>query len=145
VKIPKKIYDELMEHAREDAPNECCGMVGGSDSEATSLYRANNAEASPFRYVLDPTDQFRINDEIEARGEQLAAIYHSHTKSPAYPSQTDINLALVDRRENGEVVEQVQLFPGTIYLIASLAEGEEPLRGFNIDADGVHEVELTIE
>ena len=121
-------------------PNECCGLIGGSsgeDGEARTLYPARNAEASPFRYVLDPTDQLRISDEMDQRGEELAAIYHSHTKSPAYPSQTDINLALVERREDGDVVERIQLFPGTIYLIASLAEGEDPLRGFNIDADGV--------
>jgi proteasome lid subunit RPN8/RPN11 len=134
-----------MAHAREEAPNECCGLIGGSRGEAKTVYRAANAEASPFRYVLDPTDQLRISEEMDGKGEELAAIYHSHTKSEAYPSQTDINLALVERREDGKVVEQIQLFPGTIYLIASLADGEEPLRGFDIAADGVHEVDLTIE
>lgn len=149
MRIPRDIQERIFEQARAELPNECCGLIGGEGGEdgvAATLYPARNAEASPFRYVLDPTDQLRISDEMEGKGEELAAIYHSHTKSEAYPSQTDINLALVERRENGEVVEQMQLFPGTIYLIASLAEGEErPLRGFNIDADGVHEVELTIE
>jgi [CysO sulfur-carrier protein]-S-L-cysteine hydrolase len=145
MRIPRAIFDELIAHAREEVPNEACGLIGGADDRAQTVYRARNAEASPLRYNLDPKDQFRIMSEIEERGEELAAIYHSHTASPAYPSQTDINLALMDRRENGEVVGQEPLFPGVIYLIASLAEDEAPLRGFRIDEDGVTEVELTVE
>jgi [CysO sulfur-carrier protein]-S-L-cysteine hydrolase len=145
MKVPQAVFDELLAHAREEAPNECCGLIGGSDRVARTVYRAHNAEASPLRYNLDPQDQLRIYDEIEERGEELTAIYHSHTASPAYPSQTDINLALMDRRENGEVVGKEQLFPGVVYLIASLAEGEEPLRGFEITPDNVAEIELTVE
>ena len=139
MRIPRDIYEELLEHAREDAPNECCGLIGGADGEARTLYRARNAEASPLRYRLDPQDQFTIMSELDRKGEELVAIYHSHTKSPAYPSQTDINLAVVE--VGGERIQQ---FPGTIYLIASLAEGEEPLRGFDIGADEVREVELEL-
>ena len=139
MRIPREIYDQLLEHAREDAPNECCGLIGGVDGEARTLYRARNAEASPLRYQLHPNDQIRIMGEIEESGEELAAIYHSHTASPAYPSQTDINLALVE--VGGERIQQ---FPGTIYLIVSLAEGEDPLRGFDIGADEVREVELEL-
>ena len=72
-------------------------------------------------------------------------IQHSHTASAAYPSQTDINLALMDRREEGKVVGKEQIFPGVIYLIASLADGEEPLRGFEISEDEVREIELIVE
>ena len=129
MRIPQRIHDELVTHAREDAPNECCGLVGGADGAPATVYRARNSEASPLRYNLDPKDQFRIMSEIEERGEELVGIYHSHTKSPAYPSQTDINLAA---------------YPDAIYLIVSLAEGEEPLRGFNIVDGEVREVELEI-
>jgi [CysO sulfur-carrier protein]-S-L-cysteine hydrolase len=145
MKVPQDVHDELLAHAREEAPNECCGLIGGSEGVARTVYRARNAEASPLRYNLDPQDQLRIYDEIEESGEELTAIYHSHTASPAYPSQTDINLALMDRRENGEVVGKEQLFPGVVYLIASLAEGEKPLRGFEITPDNVAEIELTVE
>lgn len=130
MRIPRGIYEELLAHAREDAPNECCGLIGGSDGVAKTVYRARNVEASPLRYNLDPKDQFRIMTEMEERGEELAAIYHSHTKSPAYPSQTDINLAA---------------YPDAVYLIASLADGEEPLRGFRILDGKVNEADLTIE
>ena len=130
IRIPKSIYEEMVRHAREDAPNECCGLIGGEDGEAKTLYRARNAEASPLRYNLDPHDQFRIMTEMEERGEELSAIYHSHTGSAAYPSQTDINLAA---------------YPDTLYLIVTLVEGEEDLRGFNIRDGEVTEVDLVVE
>lgn len=127
MKLSREQSDELLAHAREEAPNECCGMIGSLDGEATSVYRARNAEASPLRYNLDPTDQFKIMTTMEERGEDLAAIYHSHTKSPAYPSQTDINLAT---------------YPDTIYIIVSLLDGEEPVRGYSIADGRVEEVDL---
>jgi [CysO sulfur-carrier protein]-S-L-cysteine hydrolase len=129
MQIPTEIYEELLAHAREDAPNECCGLIGGEDGVAKTVYRARNSEASPLRYNLDPQDQFRIMTEMEESGEELAAIYHSHTASPAYPSQTDINLAA---------------YPDALYLIVSLAEGEKELRGFRIGDGEVTEVDLEI-
>ena len=130
MRIARQVYDGMLEQAREEAPDECCGIVGGKDGEATTLYRATNAEHSPLRYTLDPNDLFRITfREIPENGEEMLGIYHSHTASPAYPSQTDINLAT---------------YPDSIYLILSLAEGEEPLRGFRIDDGEVSEVELTV-
>jgi [CysO sulfur-carrier protein]-S-L-cysteine hydrolase len=130
MKLSKEQIDELIAHAREEAPNECCGMIGAVDGRATTIYRASNAEGSPLRYNLDPADQFRIMTAMEDREEELAAIYHSHTKSPAYPSQTDINLAA---------------YPDALYVIVSLKEGEEPIRAFEIRDGEVKEVELAIE
>jgi [CysO sulfur-carrier protein]-S-L-cysteine hydrolase len=131
MKVPRSIYEEMPEHAREEAPNECCGIIGGKDGEAATLYRATNAERSPLRYTLDPNDLFRITfREIPERDEEMLAIYHSHTASPAYPSQTDINLAT---------------YPDAIYLILSLADGEAPLRGFRIEGEKVTEVDLSVE
>ena len=130
--IARSLLDEIVAHARADVPNECCGMIAGRNGEATRVYRARNAEGSPFRYVIHPQDQFRITMEIEDRGEEIAAIYHSHTKSPAQPSQTDINLA-----EN---------WPDPVYLICSLADPEAPLlRGFAIRDGRVADVELHVD
>ena len=130
MRISREIYEELLAHAREEAPNECCGLIGGENGAAATVYRARNSEASPLRYNLDPQDQFRIMTEIEEKGEELSAIYHSHTASPAYPSQTDINLAS---------------YPDTLYLIVSLAAGEKDLRAFRIEDGEVTEVDVTIE
>ena len=132
MRINRDLLDQIVAHAREEVPNECCGMVSGADGRATRIYRARNAEASPLRYTIHPQDQFRITMEIEERGEEIAAIYHSHTKSPAEPSQTDINLAAN--------------WPDPLYLICSLAEPEVPdVRGFAIRDGYVEEVPLDVE
>jgi proteasome lid subunit RPN8/RPN11 len=131
MRIAKDLIDEIVAHATEDAPNECCGMVAGTDGAATRVHRARNAFASPLRYEIHPQDQLRITMEIEDRGEEIAAIYHSHTRSPAYPSQTDVNLAAN--------------WPDPVYLICSLADAAEPVvRGFSIRDGEVTEVELDV-
>jgi proteasome lid subunit RPN8/RPN11 len=111
VKISQALVDEMVAHAREDVPNECCGMVGGRDGEATKVIRVANAAASPLRYEMDPQGQFDALKEIEGDGE-LLAIYHSHTKSAAYPSQTDVN--------------QAQNWPEPDYVIVSLTDADAP-------------------
>lgn len=130
MRISQQLIDEIVAHAREDLPNECCGMVGGRDGIATTLYRAENAEASPMRYSIEAKEQFRLMREIEAAGEELVGIYHSHTKSAAHPSQTDVNLAG---------------WPDAVYLIVSLANGDAPeLKGFWIRDGEVGDAELVV-
>jgi [CysO sulfur-carrier protein]-S-L-cysteine hydrolase len=132
VRIAQALIDEIVAHAREDAPNECCGMVAGLDGRATRVHRARNAEESPLRYTIHPQDQIRIMIEIEERGEELAAIYHSHTKTPPEPSQTDVNLA-----DN---------WPDPLYLICSLEDPASPsVKGFEIRGGGVEEAELDVD
>jgi [CysO sulfur-carrier protein]-S-L-cysteine hydrolase len=112
VRIPQKLIDEIVAHAREDMPNECCGMIGGSDGEATVVRRVANSAASPLRYEMDPQQQYDALKAIEDGGGELLSIYHSHTKSAAYPSQTDVNQAVA--------------WPDQIYLIVSLADQDRP-------------------
>lgn len=131
MRIARTLVDEIVAHARAEAPNECCGMVAGADGQATRVHRARNAEGSPLRYTIHPSDQFKIITEIEDRGEEVAAIYHSHTKSPAEPSQTDINLA--------------RNWPDPVYLICSIADPEPSVRGFAIRDGRVEEVDLLVE
>ena len=127
MRIGRALLDEIVAHAREEAPNECCGMLAGGDGTATRIYRARNAEASPFRYTIHPQDQIRIMTEIEERGEEVAAIYHSHTRTAPYPSQTDINFAAN--------------WPGVEWIIVGLASGEPPqVRSYLIDGAEVREV-----
>jgi [CysO sulfur-carrier protein]-S-L-cysteine hydrolase len=112
VRISQSLVDEMVAHAREDLPNECCGMVGGKDGEATEVIRVTNAAATPLRYEMDPQGQYNALKQIEDDGGELLAIYHSHTKSAAYPSQTDVNQAVA--------------WPEQIYVIISLADEDAP-------------------
>lgn len=138
MKISRSLYDELVAHALEDAPAECCGIVATLDEAATRVYRATNIHASPLRYEIDGLEIHRIQTEIENEGWELGAIYHSHTRSAPFPSQTDINIAVPP--ELGR-----PLWPGTVYLIVGVAGDEPDLRGFKIDGDGVAEVALSVQ
>jgi proteasome lid subunit RPN8/RPN11 len=112
VKISQQLIDEMVAHAREDLPNECCGMIGGRDGEARTVHRVVNAAASPLRYEMDSQGQISAYNAIGDAGEDLLGIYHSHTKSAAYPSQTDVNQAVA--------------WPEQVYVIVSLADGDVP-------------------
>ena len=131
MRISQALIDEIVAHSREDLPNECCGLMGGSDGELTSVHRARNAAATWLRYELHPSDQLQIMNAIEESDEELKGIYHSHTKSEAYPSQTDINLA--------------EAWPDPLYLICSLEDGDSPVvRAFAIREGAVEEVDLDV-
>jgi proteasome lid subunit RPN8/RPN11 len=131
MRIAQRLLDEIVAHAREAAPNECCGIVAGRNGGAIAVHRARNAFESPLRYEIHPQDQFRIMMGLEERGEEVAGIYHSHTGSEAYPSQTDINLA-----EN---------WPDPLYLICSIAGDHPAVRAFSIRDGQVTETELEID
>ena len=131
MRVSCDLLDEIVAHSRDDLPNECCGLVGGTDGELTSVHRARNAAATWLRYELHPTDQLRIMNRLEDDGQDLAGIYHSHTKSEAYPSQTDINFA--------------EAWPEQLYLICSLADDANPVvRAFEIRDGAVEEVDLDV-
>jgi proteasome lid subunit RPN8/RPN11 len=132
MRIAQTLIDVIVSHALEEAPNECCGLVSGNGDEATEVFRARNEMASPLAYNVHPQDLLRITGEIESRGEELAAIYHSHTKSPPEPSQTDINLAAN--------------WPDPVYLICSVSDRDEPtVRAWHLRDGKVSEVALEID
>ena len=93
MRIARSMLDEIVAQARDEAPNECCGIVGSRNGEAVRLFKARNARASPLAYDIDGRDLQRIYDEIDRDELQVGVIYHSHTRSDPVPSQTDINLA----------------------------------------------------
>jgi [CysO sulfur-carrier protein]-S-L-cysteine hydrolase len=132
MRIARALVDEITQHAREDLPNECCGIVSTRDGDAVQVHRARNAVPSPLRFEIDPRDLIRIHTEIEGDGLEMGSMYHSHVKSPAYPSQTDVNFA--------------QNWPGVVWLIVSLADPDQPdLRAYTITGAEIEEVALTIE
>jgi proteasome lid subunit RPN8/RPN11 len=130
VRIAQDFLDEIVAHARDEAPNECCGLIAGADGRATRVHRARNEFSSPMRFNVHPQDLIRITTEIEDSGAELAGIYHSHPRSEAYPSQTDINLAAN--------------WPDPLWLICSLAGSAPIVRAFSIRDGEVEEVELDV-
>jgi len=93
VVISQADWDELLAHARESAPNECCGYARARDGRVEEVFRAENVleTSQRYGYKLDSRSLFRTH-EIEDDGFEVV-VYHSHPESPAEPSQTDINLA----------------------------------------------------
>ena len=91
--LEQRYIDEMIAHAKEDAPDECCGIIAGADGRAKKLYRAINAEHSPYRYSVDTKDQLRIHRDADSNDWEFLVIYHSHTHTEAYPSPTDVRLA----------------------------------------------------
>lgn len=129
------LADELLAHAAAEAPNEACGILAGSlaDGRATAYHPARNAEASPFVYTVHPDDLVRIVLGIEDAGQDLVAIFHSHTQSPAVPSPTD-------RRQ--------AMYPDAFYLLASMLDPDvlpmQALRAWRIRDGEAAEVPLRI-
>jgi proteasome lid subunit RPN8/RPN11 len=126
VRIAAAQLDALVAHARDEAPNECCGYLRAADGTVEEVFRARNLRNSRYGYELDPQSLLAAN-ELDDGGYQVA-IYHSHPKSAAEPSQTDINLAQ---------------YPHWLYLIVSL-EREAEVRAWRIADGRVEEEELTV-
>ena len=129
MRISRELLDDIIDHARADAPNECVGMIASRDGEAVSVHRARNAAASPLRYEIDGMEQYEIQNAIEDAGLELGAIYHSHTRSDPLPSQTDINLAF---------------YPEALYVIVGLKADEPDVRAWRIVDGQVSEAQLEV-
>ena len=130
-KLPKTFADEMIAHARADAPNECCGILAGVDGRVMRAYPTRNAEASPVKYLIDSGDMFKAYKDAEDNGWEFLAFYHSHTFSEAYPSPTDVRLAS---------------WPDSLYILVSLRNPERPqVRGFYIVDGRITEEDLVTE
>jgi proteasome lid subunit RPN8/RPN11 len=131
MKISASIYQDMVSHALEDAPDECCGMVSARDGEAVAAYRITNSAHSPLRYEMDPREQLKVEfGEIYDHDLEVGIVYHSHTRSAPYPSQTDINLAT---------------HPDAVYVIIGVKDRDNPeVKGYTIRDGEVAEVPLSI-
>ena len=134
--IPRPVADQILAHARSELPNEACGLLAGdlASGTVTAFHPARNAEASPLRYDVHPDDLVRIVLGIEDGGEDLVAIFHSHTLTPAVPSPTDLRTAQ---------------YPDPFYLLATLADPDassaSALRAWRIIDRASTEVPLHVE
>lgn len=116
IQIQRALADEMIEHCLDGRPNEACGLLAAKDGRVQRVIRMSNAVESPVRYALDPKEQFDAYRLLEDEGLELGGVFHSHTRTEAYPSPTDVRLA----------TEEVP------YLIVSLAREEPDIRAFRI-------------
>ena len=118
LKIPAECAQEMIAHALQEAPNECCGILTGAEGGVSRVHRSINIERSPVKYTIDPQDMLRIFQEADKAGLEVLGFYHSHTFTEAYPSPTDVNRASPW---------------GYLYVIVSLADADQPvIRCFRI-------------
>lgn len=139
-RIPRAIIEALVAHAREDLPNEACGMVhasDGADGAAIEAHRVKNDAASPYRYEMNPLQMLRLERQREDSGEALFAIYHSHVASEAYPSPTDVRMAFWPPG----AIEGPPMFPETYYILVALKYEPPAVRAFHIRSGGAIEEE----
>lgn len=140
-RLPRALADAIVAQARAEYPNECCGILAGSGDpagggQALRYEPCRNEAASPYRYTIHAEDAYRVMVAIDDADEAVWGIVHSHVKSPAVPSLTDIGLAQ---------------FPEALYLLVSLAAdqadpvtGEPSLRAWRIVGREVFEVPLEV-
>jgi proteasome lid subunit RPN8/RPN11 len=139
MRIARALYDEMVAHAREGGREERCGIIASRDGVATQVYRARNALSTPqYGYWIDAQDLFRIVAEIEDRGLDMGAIYHSHPKTEPVPSEADVNLAKSPQTD-------APLWPGTIYVIVGFSRTEPVVRAWHLRGHEVTEAELIVE
>jgi proteasome lid subunit RPN8/RPN11 len=135
VDISAELLERIVAHAHEEAPNECCGVVAVAEgaaagaAQALSVRRARNVHASPKRFEIDGRDVLAAMSDFEAQGWEIGAIYHSHTHTAPYPSQTDVNFA--------------SNWPGVEWIIVGLSDAEHPeVRSYLIEEGVIREVAL---
>ena len=133
MRIARALLDEIVAHAVRDAPNECCGLVVGRDGTAAAGHPLENLAASPFRFDIDGRELIRFAFADDEDDDKLIAIYHSHTRSEPFPSQTDVNFAAG--------------WPGVEWLIVGVPRrnGSEPeVRSYLIENGVIREVAVEV-
>ena len=117
MKIKEEIYLSIVNHAKKDLPNECCGYLAGKDATITAAYPITNIDQSHEHYAFDPKEQFAAIRDMRKKGLEVIGAYHSHPETPARPSKEDIRLAFD---------------PDISYLIISLSTEKEDVKSYKI-------------
>lgn len=132
MQLPAEIRDAMVAHARFCYPEEACGLLAADGrGRLRFVVCMANADASPTRYRLDPTEHFRALTYVERQGWEVAGVFHSHTHSAPYPSPTDVALAAD---------------PEWLYVIVGLRDLRRPaVRGYWIRAGAIEEEPLDVE
>jgi [CysO sulfur-carrier protein]-S-L-cysteine hydrolase len=126
----------LVGHCLDGQPDEACGLMAGPvigeepTGYVSSVYPCRNADASARTYTVDSRDLIRAMRDAESRGEELIGVFHSHTHTDAYPSETDV-------RQSVE--------PGWVYVLVSLRDGDPVLRAYRIRDGAISECPVVLE
>ena len=131
--ISRELVDKIIAHARNDHPDEACGVIAGPQGgdRPERFIPMENAARSPTFYELDSKEQLRVWREMDDRDEEPIVIYHSHTATEAYPSRTDISYASE---------------PNAHYVLVSTADpGITPFRSYRILDGNVEEESVAIQ
>ena len=130
IRIPRSIYQKMIEHARREDPLECCGILGGMIETAQKSFEIRNLKSSSVQFVMDPQGQLNAFEEMEESSMEMVAVYHSHPHTLPFPSEMDV---------------QKTLDPGIPSIIISLKEKDEPMvKAFRIEKEAIYleEIEL---
>ncbi len=130
IRLTKDILDRVVSHCKKEYPNEACGLLGGNDGEARTLFEMTNIDPSAVSFLMDPAEQFSAMKAMRRDNEKMVAIYHSHPVSGAWPSSKDVDLAF---------------YSDAVYIIVGLADpGQPDIKGFVIADGDVKEIPLDI-
>lgn len=130
IEIPRELHDQMVAHARAGLPNEACGLLAGQDGRPVQVYPMRNAEESPVVYRFDEQEQLEVFNEVEEKGWELLAFFHSHTHTEAYPSPTDVADAHWGDPITGEMVPA---YPDIRYVIISLRSDPPEVRAYRFE------------
>jgi proteasome lid subunit RPN8/RPN11 len=130
VVLSRRAHNDIVAHARETAPAECCGLLVGNGDTVAEAVRTANVDVNPNRFEIDPGDHIRARRAARARGREVLGFYHSHPHSSATPSPSDRTEAL---------------YPDHLYLIVSVRGEPAEVRLYRLDADGFAEVPWRLE
>ena len=128
--IDRHVLEDVLAHAREDAPRECCGVLLGQGSRIVAHVRAANIEPGTTRFLIDPRDHLQAIRQARARQLDVLGFYHSHPHSRAYPSATDLDESV---------------YPDAVHLIVGVVNGDQEARLFTLDPPRMSELPLIVE
>lgn len=129
IRVPAAVLDAIAGHAHRELPNECCGLLVGERGVIDEAVRSPNVLADPARYRIDPAVHFDIMRRLRGSSRGIIGAYHSHPRSSAEPSPTDVAEAS---------------YPDFVWLIVSLADAAPAFRAWRITSNGIAEIRLVV-
>ncbi len=130
IRIPKTIFQKIVDHAKREWPLECCGILGGMDKTVQKSFELQNTEESPVLYSMSPQEQMKAFEEMEKESMKMVAIYHSHPHTIPFPSETDVKLTF---------------YPDVSSIIISLKEEKNPVvKAFQVEKEAIYLEEIEV-